>query len=1721
MAENDAIGSGGQRQHLQEPPYDDCRRLFPFGLSPIPEVPSELASELSSICPTPAYHSDDDDYEDGEEEEEDTEEDEESEASDDTEVDSIRAQVASSGVFTSSEKEIDPVPDDIAEDEQDDESSTEAEESSLSSTSGSSEDIVEEVDGNLSKDGVATESNALSCQDASVVTRNEVHQAKAPDHVLKVYPGNQGDEPAVEAKNVADLIPSQLDTVSGAETASEIFRHLQATRDKEEVTTELAKILNVLETTLNSNKDEEEHDDIVSVGDSSDSEDMGLTAKMLLERAPMRTSSLSKKPPKHPNFRKRHQRSSTIPDARSSSRRRHRKSGEKDEMSILSKILVTLLCSCKTVTAAGELKKMIRQFRDAAKEATDEVHEDMAATTPTPVSSGRSSSRSSGTSFRKRRSSGSSNASHSEAESLTNTLTPNNTDSKSSEDEATVAVARTIGHPTRSQPLKSDSKFGIIVDRSKKRREEEASVSVTVSLPRRLSNPENEDLATYTNVEKIEEVGYGNDEVGVLKEMVTTVVLSSPKTRRRQQMGRNDSNSSDSLRDISSSDSKSEDATKKLFSDMECGAYNSDSFNSPGLSGLSDQGMLSEELYPDNADDDLEAEGGPQWLVDDSSCGELQEKVASVNSKTAAPESTSERRVEGQLISHLEETFKVLNGAYRIITGSGYNTDELDDHEAGEEAGVSPELPAALDVKIQQSLEDVLDGVTNQCVRLENEILQSSSARSAAPPKVIIEQENSSDSPWTKSSSLSCDHETSHQLSPQAGGLSSCIGSLERRVDASVPEKTASSCPRSGTDISRPSSRRRIAGDSGSRPASAQPSRTQSRIRISRPSSRQTPGVDAEAEEEWGDDDEWEYYYEDEENDVECSTDVMKTPVDHLGENDHAPCDANNLTTNEDIHMVTIHSESHRVGQDTVDQTPESTRPLSRQKQRLTSSRPNSRPGSRSGSRPTSRCSRLGMKTPLKGIGEDDEGNDDSEWEYYYEDEEEEELRSLSPTCSTTAPTTRATSPFPSQQCGDEKPQNSFKRGMEPPAAPKKVAKTPQLDVNKPTLITPIPEWDEIPKDDNDAAVIDVEKQVVVAEEKIHTGDSRDVLSSISEVSVALAAEYLGQSESDVKASIKAELKEEQDKERQKRQKHHKKKLPKSRDAGSPEEEEKRRRRRKHKKRKKSDKDSKEEKDGEVEKKVTGKRRLGVKDLVSRLEPKLFKDVASGTKMVMSRESAQSVARERLQHSHREENPRTVMQKTCNAKDETSSPSIKRKSVKEMVKIITSQSDSEKDRKIRFVDPMDAKVVGRVLDDPLHSNGNFANMQAPFPPPPPPAPTAATSNLTAIRWTGASNTAESVKGGSVSFVQMRPKKSNGKVKAERRSAECRSPDEGSEAYGTGSTASEDKDEGSARKEIIENKRATEEQKPGSRHSRLFRLLQDSDYTDSESSSDNQKNSDYSSRIALKSVEDFGAKESDMDSLSSPRGHKHSFRSAQSTSGKESSDCDSSVASPGPGAGVSIGRQVPRRDVYHHHRQQLPPSLPSRHALNLNLQPGYNYESTPEASPASEVYYSSERFSRRTGSATGAVPKLPPTRVWNYLQDEFDPANNTMGFSEDSSYQSQSQSLLSLESMPVPLDGIAGAAMILPRDIHSAASFDDAFYGTRSGSVSRDHSFRSLKNELPSRVVATTAPASPRLERAATRRSPKLEMDLMELGTLPPATHPSSYRMFQLGKKFNQ
>ena len=83
------------------------------------------------------------------------------------------------------------------------------------------------------------------------------------------------------------------------------------------------------------------------------------------------------KPPRHPNVPVNDVTNKIGPEIQARIRELGavRPGSGKEEMNILSKILVTLLCSCKTTSASLELKKIIKQFKDAAREASDEVGE--------------------------------------------------------------------------------------------------------------------------------------------------------------------------------------------------------------------------------------------------------------------------------------------------------------------------------------------------------------------------------------------------------------------------------------------------------------------------------------------------------------------------------------------------------------------------------------------------------------------------------------------------------------------------------------------------------------------------------------------------------------------------------------------------------------------------------------------------------------------------------------------------------------------------------------------------------------------------------------------------------------------------------------------------------------------------------------------------------------------------------------------------------------------------------------------------------------------------------------------------------------------------------------------------------------------------------------------------------------------------------------------------
>jgi len=148
----------------------------------------------------------------------------------------------------------------------------------------------------------------------------------------------------------------------------------------------------------------------------------------------------------------------------------------KEEMAILSKILVTLLCSCRSTAATEELKKIIRHFKDAASEAGDEFGAD-------DFESGSLRKRKKSRRRRRRWSSGATSSHGSEADSQTNTLTPCNTSSGTDDERENQPQNVRKG----SDPLVSARlRFNVVVEDPpiSAINDPEPNVSFTISLPR-------------------------------------------------------------------------------------------------------------------------------------------------------------------------------------------------------------------------------------------------------------------------------------------------------------------------------------------------------------------------------------------------------------------------------------------------------------------------------------------------------------------------------------------------------------------------------------------------------------------------------------------------------------------------------------------------------------------------------------------------------------------------------------------------------------------------------------------------------------------------------------------------------------------------------------------------------------------------------------------------------------------------------------------------------------------------------------------------------------------------------------------------------------------------------------------------------------------------------------------------------------------------------------
>lgn len=325
------------------------------------------------------------------------------------------------------------------------------------------------------------------------------------------------------------------------------------------------------------------------------------------------------------------------------------------------------------------------------------------------------------------------------------------------------------------------------------------------------------------------------------------------------------------------------------------------------------------------------------------------------------------------------------------------------------------------------------------------------------------------------------------------------------------------------------------------------------------------------------------------------------------------------------------------------------------------------------------------------------------------------------------------------------------------------------------------------------------------------------------------------------------------------------------------------------------------------------------------------------------------------------------------------------------------------------------------------------------------------------------NQVKVVSGGQTAVVNMRQKNTGAKQKDVR--GRCNkqpenahhSPDD-SEAYGTGSTGSDQTENQVTGIDHDEGGDQEPGAKPHKRHSRLFKLLQDSDYTDSDTESRN----DFS-RISMKNVEDNHSRESDIDSICSGIERKHSFRSHKS-SNKESDN--ESVTSSGIEQKISPN--------------SMQKNLAARRFMQLNLQSCYEPSSSELSTPNSPTTAPDTRTRRSTSKQ--------PARVFNYLPDDFD---GHAGVSDDSSYQS----LQSLNSFDSFVDSVAGHEV------------EEIF----KRKVSRENLYR-YQTDSPSNYVRASPKSvellrgspkrgSPKLE-AYSRASPKLEQELLELTNFP-------------------
>jgi len=867
-----------QNMSLHPPDYDP-RRLFPFGLSPIPEVPSELASEVSSIAssPTPSYEDSD------------------------TEIESVRSRgsIMYSGSCdsiksnvtlhgkTSSESSTDSE-DEVTEEETEDEHEGYAVENIPIDTPGPIIKITnDEITITYDESPSLNSSNKSETNDPSTLSpqntlyNSEVTQVMHQRTFINSKPKTPVPDQDVlderKTPNSSERPEIPFDMVSGAATASEIFRHLQATRGKQEVTTELAKILTVLKTTLQT-------ETIDKDSSSSDDETTGLHSTPVTN--PMPTG----KPPRPPQKSKSKTLAAISPviQAKIKELEQSKSNNPKEEMNLLSKILVHLLCSCKTVAAAQELKGIIKQFKEVAKVAMEEGDDTLELLRSNSRASSRNSVR---RKARSRTASGNSNISgNSETDSM-NTLTPGDSKSSGTDDET--------AQESNLSKIRFTSNVG-------GKQDVESCVSYTLTLP--LNKAEE----TEETIQQEEAEHYDDEDEEWEWEYEDELDASTPTKQ----------GSSGSSRNLTPSEGKSDassGSTRKLLTEMEMGAYNSSS------TSHSDHG--NSQSTPITEDDDL---------LDDDEQMHGQDKRKRRGSDKG--------EVSSGLFCHLEETFKVLSDTYKIITTG--NSPECEHAKEGSYPK-SPEMITQQNVVVDDGFEGILDGISNQCVQIESEILRSSrqstatpeGSASPAPPKYINVSRPNSRTASRNGSRMSRPGSRLKPKTPLPDGGEEEEWGDEDEWEYYYEDDYHEEEQQQGGPTSRPPSRQKL---------------------ISRPNSR-----------------------------------LLEKPVSRPQSRQNETADQNRANESKAQlrpASITLEKVPSRPSSRTQEKIP--SRPSSRQmeqEQIKTVSRPNSRlvrPASKASSRPSSRNTGKGEANEEEW--DDEEWGDEDEWEYYYEEEVDE-----------------------------------------------------------------------------------------------------------------------------------------------------------------------------------------------------------------------------------------------------------------------------------------------------------------------------------------------------------------------------------------------------------------------------------------------------------------------------------------------------------------------------------------------------------------------------------------------------------------------------------------------------------------------------------------------------------------------------------------------------------